>query len=291
MLKPRTPLLIRRAAGETTLLLVIGLFLGVLGPFGTAGRSVLIRMTYWPLVIVGGGVIGIAVDALVSRRIARGWPRLATDSLAMTPPVTGLVWAVSSRLLGGPANQPRLTDLIFQVYVISLAVMSLRQVVWQSVWTERSAPPVEASGQGSGVFQQRLTAKRRTARLLAVEADDHYLRVYTDAGEELINLRFSDALLELCALPGYQTHRSWWVAAGAIEAVRWRRGRGELRLASGLAVPVSRPHASTLKRDGWYHSIAGSCHRFARAAVAATKRRSWAIRRTGSIAAPQGTAS
>jgi DNA-binding LytR/AlgR family response regulator len=42
------------------------------------------------------------------------------------------------------------------------------------------------------------------------------------------------------------------VAAGAIEAVRWRRGRGELRLASGLTAPVSRTHSATLKREGWF---------------------------------------
>jgi hypothetical protein len=68
MPKPRTPLLLRRAAAETALLLAIGLFLGALGPFGATGENALIRFTYWPIVIVGGGVIGIAIDAVVSRR-------------------------------------------------------------------------------------------------------------------------------------------------------------------------------------------------------------------------------
>ncbi|HEY8004423.1 MAG TPA: LytTR family DNA-binding domain-containing protein, partial [Phenylobacterium sp.] len=111
--------------------------------------------------------------------------------------------------------------------------------------------PAEPADAGRA-FRQRLSAKRRAARLIAVEAEDHYLRVHTDAGDELITARFSDALLELGSLAGYQTHRSWWVAAGAIEAVRWRRGRGELRLAGGLAVPVSRTHSSTLKQEGWF---------------------------------------
>jgi DNA-binding LytR/AlgR family response regulator len=42
------------------------------------------------------------------------------------------------------------------------------------------------------------------------------------------------------------------VAAPAIEAVRWRRGRGELRLAGGLTVPVSRTYTSALKAEGWF---------------------------------------
>jgi DNA-binding LytR/AlgR family response regulator len=170
----------------------------------------------------------------------------------MTLPVTALVWEVSGLMLGPPVNQPHLFELAFQVFVISFGVMLLRQLAWRSVWTQRSAPEAEIQVEASDAFRQRLSARRRAARLLAVEAEDHYLRVHTDAGDELITLRFSDALHELGGLAGYQTHRSWWVAAGAIEAVRWRRGRGELRLASGLTAPVSRTHTAVLKREGWF---------------------------------------
>jgi DNA-binding LytR/AlgR family response regulator len=252
MPKPRTPLLLRRAAAETALLLAMGLFLGLLGPFGTIERGPLIRMTYWPIVIVGGGVIGIAIDLLVTRRTTGFWLRLAADSLLMTLPVTALVWEVSGLMLGPPADQPHLAGLVFQVFVISFGVMLLRQLAWRGVWTQRSAPEAEIQAEAADAFRRRLSAKRRAARLLAVEAEDHYLRVHTDAGDELITARFSDALLELGGLAGYQTHRSWWVAAGAIEAVRWRRGRGELRLATGLTAPVSRTHTAVLKREGWF---------------------------------------
>jgi DNA-binding LytR/AlgR family response regulator len=252
MPRPKTPLLLRRAAAETALLLAVGLFLGLLGPFGTIERSQLIRMTYWPVVIVGGGVIGIGIDLLVSRRTTSFWPRLAADILLMTLPVTALVWGVSGLMLGPPADQAHLPELVFQVFVISFGVMLLRQLAWRGVWTQRSASEAEIQAEGADAFRRRLSAKRRAARLLAVEAEDHYLRVHTDAGDELITLRFSDALHELDGLAGYQTHRSWWVAAGAIEAVRWRRGRGELRLASGLTAPVSRTHTAVLKREGWF---------------------------------------
>jgi hypothetical protein len=252
MPKPRTPLLLRRAAAETALLLAIGLFLGALGPFGATGENALIRFTYWPIVIVGGGVIGIAIDAVVSRRVAGFWARLILDTALMTAPVTGLVWCVSALMLGRLANQPHLGPLFYQVAIISFGVMLLRQLAWRGVWTERQAVEPEPHAEEADLFRRRLSARRRAARLLAVEAEDHYLRVHTDAGDELITAKFSDALQDLDRLAGYQTHRSWWVAAGAIEAVRWRRGRGELRLASGLTVPVSRTYAATLKREGWF---------------------------------------
>ena len=253
MPNPRTPHLLRRAAAETALLLAAGVFLAVLGPFGTAERTSFVRFVYWPTVIVGGGVIGIAIDILARRWISGFWMRLAVVTVLMTAPVTALVWAVSGAMLGPQSNQPHLAALFFQVFVISFAVMTLRALAWRSVWTERAAGDGQAEAiDPSGAFRQRLSARRRAARLLAVEAEDHYLRVHTDAGDELITLRFGDALLELERLAGYQTHRSWWVSAGAIEAVRWRRGRGELRLSCGLTVPVSRTHSATLKREGWF---------------------------------------
>jgi DNA-binding LytR/AlgR family response regulator len=156
-------------------------------------------------------------------------------------------------MLGGPGNQPHIGTLLFQVFVISVAVMALRQLAWRGVWTPRdtSAAPQNAAD-APAIFRNRLSAKRRAARLLAVEAEDHYLRVHTDAGAELITARFSDAVDELSGLPGFRTHRSWWVAAEAIDAIRWRRGRGELRLADGLVVPVSRTYAADLKQAGWF---------------------------------------
>jgi hypothetical protein len=245
-------LLLRRAGAETALLLAVGVFLGMLGPFGTIERGFAIRMIYWPAVIVGGGVIGIGIDLLVTRVTDRFWPRLIAATLLMTLPVTALVWGVSGLMLGPPAAPAQLPELIFQVFVISFGVMLLRQLAWRQVWTERSAAEPAPTAEAADPFRRRLSAKRRAARLLAVEAEDHYLRVHTDAGEELVTARFSDALQDLERLAGYQTHRSWWVAAGAIEAVRWRRGRGELRLASGLTVPVSRTYTAVLKREGWF---------------------------------------
>jgi hypothetical protein len=236
-------------ARDVVLLLGAGLFLAVLGPFGSITAGTLTRFIYWPGVIVGGGVIGISVDEFAGRRFANPWVRWLLDSVVMTPGVCVLV-AFASRWAFGPFPLKQvLTGLIWQVFVISVAVMGVRQLVRLRL----SLPPVAAPQPGDdAAFRQRLSARRREARLIAVEAEDHYLRVHTDAGDELITLRFADALAELARAPGFQTHRSWWTAADAIEGVRWRRGRGELRLAGGLTAPVSRTYAAKLKAAGWF---------------------------------------
>jgi len=236
-----------------SLLLAIGAFMGTIGPYGTNALPGGHVYTYWIAAIVGGGAIGIAVDATLGRRAGGFWPRLALSSVLMTPPVTLLVMMLGQWLANQPVSPSRYLDLLWQVLVISVPVMALRALAWRrprTVVETRTivAPPLP---EAEAAFRRRLSARRRTARLIAVEAYDHYLRVHTDAGLELVTLRFADALAELAAAHGFRTHRSWWVAADAIEAVRWRRGAGEARLAGGIAAPVSRAHAPALKEAGW----------------------------------------
>jgi hypothetical protein len=250
------PELIRRLArilAELGLLIGAGLFMGSLGPYGSGSLPAAERYPYWLACIVGGGVIGIAIDEIVRRRIGDFWRRLATSSLLMTPLVAILVIGIGQAMFGAQ-RRPALGYLLWQVLVISVAVMALRILVWRGrpvVVQTRTvvAPPLP---EAEAAFRRRLSAKRRAARLIAVEAHDHYLRVHTDAGAELVTLRFAEALAELSGAHGYRTHRSWWVAADAIQQVRWRRGAGEAMLAGDVVAPVSRTHAPALKAAGWF---------------------------------------
>jgi DNA-binding LytR/AlgR family response regulator len=166
----------------------------------------------------------------------------------MTPFVCVLV-AFASIWAFGPSRVRDFFNLVWQVFVISAGVMGVRQMVERPL----AVPPARSAAQATDeAFRQRLSARHRFARLIAVEAEDHYLRVHTDAGSELIGARFADALSELAGVAGFQVHRSWWAAGDAIEGVRWRRGRGELRLAGGLTAPVSRTYAARLKAAGWF---------------------------------------
>jgi hypothetical membrane protein len=244
----------RRVVAEVALMTVAGLFAGAVGPFGTAASMHdPVRYPYWLLCIVGGGVIGISIDETLGVAAGGFWRRLAVTSIVMTLPVALLVMAIGYVLVGSRFQPFDFFGFLFQVWVISVAVMALRALTWRPVVTRvetrviASPPLPEAEAQ----FRKRLSARRRNARLIAVEAEDHYLRVHTDAGDELVTAKFAEALAELAGAHGYQTHRSWWVAADAIEKVSWRRGSGEARLAGGLVAPVSRSHAPSLRHAGW----------------------------------------
>lgn len=243
----------RRWALDLGLLVFIGLMMGFLAPFASDQAPLAGRYAHWMVVMVGSGLMTFAVDEAFRRRMSVTWRRLLVVSVLMTPP-TALLVIVSGRLLaGGRISGPIYLDLLWQVWPILLAVMSVRALIWRrapvrvETRTVIEAPLPEAEA----TFRRRLSARRRGARLIAVEAHDHYLKVHTDAGEELITLRFADALKELAGAHGWRVHRSWWVAADAVQSARWRRGAGELTLLGGLVAPVSRAHRAVLKEAGW----------------------------------------
>ena len=244
-----------RPVSEIGLLVLIGTVLALLGPYGTVDQPAFRRCLFWLMTVIAGGLIGIALDLAFRRRISAAWPRMLAVSLTMTPPTTLIVLAAMNLLLLHRHDVMSLfaLHLLWQVFVICLAMMSLRTLVQRSpaprveTRTVFMAPVEEAEAKLRG----RLSAKRRSARLMAVEAHDHYARIHTDAGVELVALRFSDAVEELSGACGFRVHRSWWVAADAIADARWRRGSGELELQDGQVVPISRSGAPLLREAGW----------------------------------------
>lgn len=239
---------------DLAVLVAMGLLMGFLGPFDSERAHVVERYAYWMICMVGVGLVGALTDELLSRCIAVVWRRVTMVSVLMTPPGSFLVLSTQHLLMGELYGWPAYLKLLWQVWPISLAVMAVRALVWRRppprIATRTIiAPPLP---EAEAIFRRRLSAKRRDARLIAIEAHDHYLKVHTDAGAELITLRFVDALDELAMAHGWRIHRSWWVAAEAVEGVRWRHGVGELRLVGGLTAPVSRTYGLMLKEAGWF---------------------------------------
>lgn len=101
-------------------------------------------------------------------------------------------------------------------------------------------------------FLARLTrlAGATLDELLAVEAEDHYIKVHTSRGSELVYYRFADALDDLRGHDGLQVHRSFWVRRGAIQQVDTSGRHWMLVLVNGLCVPVSRANQGAIRLAG-----------------------------------------
>ena len=227
-------------------------FLSLSGAFDTGQAALAARFGFWVgLLAIGTGANRLAQAAPGYRRMAMRRP-LATAvgvSLAISAPLTPVVVLMVRLTFGDPHGGWRLWAYVFgTALVISAAVSTLH------VLAERSAPvTTHASPLGAALpaFVKRFPPKLRGAELYAVEAQDHYLRLHTSRGSDLILMRLADALDELEGLEGARTHRSWWVAREAVQAARREGARAVLQLAGGLEAPVSRTYLPALRQDGW----------------------------------------
>ena len=91
-------------------------------------------------------------------------------------------------------------------------------------------------------------------RILALEAQEHYIKVHTDQGHELIHYRFGDAVQELTGTPGLQVHRSYWVAEDAVVAIEPAGKSYRLTLRDGLTIPVSLSYRGALQQHRLFAS-------------------------------------
>lgn len=88
-----------------------------------------------------------------------------------------------------------------------------------------------------------LRIKKPIGQLWALAAEEHYLRVIGEEGEDLILYRISDAVSELEGREsGARIHRSYWVARTAIERTDRTDSGPVLVLRNGMRIPVSRSH-------------------------------------------------
>lgn len=230
-----------------------GVVLALTGAFGMVNAPLWLRLIYWVPIMLAGGVWGEACSRLIHRRIdmdEQPWLTVAALTAAITGPVSLLVWFVTGLVFEGAVYSLAILPLMLgPVLIVTASVSAI------NVFLGRATPVQTHAGAAASTparLPQRLPARLRGAAIRAVQAEDHYLRVHTDRGSDLILMRLSDALDELEGLEGAQTHRSWWVAKDAVRGVARGDGRATLTLEDGLAVPVSRRYARALRDAGWY---------------------------------------
>lgn len=220
------------------------------GVYDTAGLPMLPRFGFWFMTIAVGFGAGYFVEPLISDRLGAqsSLPvRLFLIAALISIPVTLLLLAISP----DPFSMLKLGVQYGYVLVVSLVVTVLNVAYAALSETTYSAGAVDGvDTDPAAAFMNRLPVKYRTAELYAISAEDHYLRVHTSIGEELILMRLADALRELEGASGLQTHRSWWVARDGVADSEKRDGRLTLILKSGGRALVSRTYSGAVKAAG-----------------------------------------
>ena len=161
-------------------------------------------------------------------------------------PVVGLMQPAAPK-----ANPVAIYFLILTMVLPGgVAYMMLERRLLRPRTAPDAAAPVDPAAPAPAKLLAALSP-RLGREVLALQGEDHYVRVHTPLGSELLLMRLRDAVTDLEGLAGEQVHRSWWVAREAVASCRPNGRRLSLTLTNGLEVPVSREAAPRLRRAGW----------------------------------------
>ena len=219
--------------------LVATLFCWVTGPFGTGDAySNGVLAAYWAtangvaVVLIAGIRTALSADTDLNY-----WRNALITSVAFATIYLPILFVLELILSGYSELMDSLQIVVFRYLAIILISVLIHGIVW---WVKFYGPNIQNETSGApNVFRNRLQ-KHPQASVWAVSADDHYIQVTTDQGTEILLLRFSDALTELEAIEGIQTHRSHWVSRVGAQKVENLKSGPQVILQNGESIPISR---------------------------------------------------
>jgi hypothetical protein len=235
----------RRAA----LILGIGVLLGFAGPFGSyPPLSPPVRYAFWIGMVFAGYAAALAAEKLIPETsISRPELRLAAVAIASALPLTFVAAWVIPLVRPGHLYQPlQLPALFGAVAAVQLAIV----ITLQRKSSSPSQPSTVPIKDKPRPFPRALLSRlpnRLGEQIVALQAEDHYLRVHTTLGSDLVLMRLSDAVAAIEPDLGLQVHRSWWVAHDAICEVMRSEHRTHLKMRNGLLVPVGRTYWAAVR--------------------------------------------
>ncbi|WP_019026842.1 LytTR family DNA-binding domain-containing protein [Colwellia piezophila] len=246
-----------------TAILIIGVFIGFLSPFGMDEIPLQWSISYWLTTCTLGYIVYMPLtyygDLLLMKVLPVHWCRIALSALVgsilMSFVVPIINWVFFSQQVD---YHEQFWQVLPKTIVIggALTFVSLIQdyLSWQKneLLVQKKlneAHQQRAEKEGNLPLEKFLALLPidKRGELYCLEMADHYVKVYTSQGHHLLLMRFKDALKLLENYPGLQTHRSWWVSKSAITALKKDGRKISLLLVNKLSVPVSRTYADNVK--------------------------------------------
>lgn len=219
--------------------------LTLMGPFNTADVMRFVpRLVYWVAIVVlcySVGYFGNQLGDRLAGPKAHFLRRLTICAALTALGVLVVVYVLTGLAINFWATGSDLGLLALNVVVISSIITGVFQMIDHS--------EAEADSVGPAPLLDRLPFDKR-GPLVALSVEDHYVRVRTTQGEELVLMRLSDAIREVGDTIGLQVHRSHWIAQGQVTAATRKGDGATLTMSDGADIPVSRANLSKLKEAG-----------------------------------------
>jgi hypothetical protein len=226
--------------------LAMAIALAVVGAFGSyVTMGFPLRLLHFCATSFAIGAVALIVLGSLRRYVFEGGlPLWITISVALaTAPLGGLIAKQSLRLCAPQAlRYVSFGELTGQVLLINLFIgavtwVLLRQPGERVEGTSRDARPAPVDDM-PGEVRAKLPFPLRQAPILALSAEDHYVRVRTDRGQALILMNLANAIAALGPDAGVRVHRSHWVSRAL--AMKTSDDRHGIRIDDDSFVPISR---------------------------------------------------
>jgi hypothetical protein len=230
------------------ILAALAALLTVVGPFGTNNQlSNFEAFFYWLLISGGTYCIGFLIDAWLNPKLTKTLSKplqVLALGLATSACITPFITVFNYLSLGYLPQAGGWLRETSEIFIVALIVTVVIHIITDSV----QSGTAEDAVQGPALLD-RLPFEKRGA-IIGISSQDHYSNVMTTKGEELILLRFADAIREAAPTKGLQVHRSHWVATDHVTAAKREGSKPILILSSGGEIPVSRSYLSAVKQAG-----------------------------------------
>jgi len=231
--------------------LALGLLLGFLGPFGSnPAYPTATRYAFWLGLTAAGVVAAVAAGAVLPpTRLRAGAIRIGAVALTSALPMTFVVaWTISFLQPGrsfAPQQLPSLFAAVAAVQLLIVLAITITMPTGEQAEVLGRAPavPEPAAEAIPAAFPAALLSRLPPGigrDIIALETEDHYLRVHAVGGSALILMRMADAVALLDPRLGAQVHRRWWVAEAAVAGMRAEGQKLSLCLIDNKVVPVGR---------------------------------------------------
>ena len=233
----------------------VGLLLACIAPFGSFEALHFVQRAFLCLAIAWSStaIFGPGTRAAMQLNDRFGgpvWLAVLASALVLSVPITAITWIVERLVIGAAWSSPPWYDLFFFVLCIVLPLMAIRFALRERQPASLLAVIPPPTPMGASRLAGRLPLKQR-GLIVALQAEDHYVRVHTAAGSTLLLMRIGDAIDELDNAEGLKVHRSWWVARAAVCGIISDGRRMRLELSNGLIAPVTREMIPQIRRLGW----------------------------------------
>jgi hypothetical protein len=238
----------REWAIDFAVAVTVGVFVGVLGPYGSylngaPGPRIFHFVVCFCVGTLIFGVLQRLAVAGAERWRLPVWPVIGVALLVGCLPLALFISWLATTLWPFLRERIGLWEWYGQCVFLSGPILSfvvVRRVL--KARADRQPDPI--------VMTAAPVAMPPSGEVLCLRMEDHYVRVHTLTGSRLVAGPF-ERVIGGMAGEGMRVHRSWWVARAAVTGVVADGRNLRLTLKGDLTAPISRASVARLREAGW----------------------------------------